>query len=388
MNLDIDYILRGFSSLMGVPVRRYEEGKEVLFSSLNKFPIDPFMLDEAKVLSQKEEIGYYLDEDDFYYCYLNQGPMTVVIGPTRNTPASEQCLKLLALHLEIPLQEVTEFMKNMSLLSTIPYKCVLESLLMLRYIMTGEKKSFVSLFFDGNHPVTSKPPVISEDMIVHSSYSVEQDILRIVRNGDLSKLSSYVSALPNFNVGILSPDIIRQEKNSFITTVTLISRAAIEEGVDVNESLSLSDYYIRKCESCRKVKDIVTLYYEMVRSYTEKIQQKKSLSPLQYQVLTYIRNHLDKPILLNEIAEFCSFSKSFLCLRFKEETGKTVNDYIHEVKIEKAKELIGSGLSFSSVSYYLGYSSQSHFTKTFEKVTGVTPSEYKVGINNKLWISH
>lgn len=377
MNLDIDYILRSFSSLMGVPVRRYEDGKKVLFSSINKFQYDPFLSDETEVLSCKDEIGYYLDEDDFYYCYLNQEAMTVVIGPTRNTPASIQCLKLLALHLDIPLDLVPDFMKSMSLLSTIPYKCILESLLMLYYILTGKKKNLVSLFFDENREVPQKTPLISDEMVVHSSYSVEQDVLHIVKDGDLSKLNAFISSLPNFNVGILSPDIVRQEKNSFITTVTLISRAAIEEGVNVNEALDLSDYYIRKCESCTKIKDIVSLHYEMVRAYTEKVHQKKSMSLLQYQVLTFIKNHLDKPILLEEIAEFCSFSKSNLCLRFKAETGKTVNDYIHEVKIEKAKELIASGLSFSSVSYYLGYSSQSHFTKKFEKIAGLTPSEYK-----------
>ncbi len=377
MNIDIDYVLRSFSSLMGVPVRHYEDKTEVFFYSLIKFHYDPFLLDEEKVLDQKEEIGYYLDEDDFYYCYLNHGKTTIVIGPTRNTPAEEQCLKLLALRLEIPLDRIGEFMKNMSLLSTIPFKCVLESLTMLYYIMTGEKKNLVSLFFDESKETNEKVPQITEKSIVHSSYPIEQDILHIVKSGNVQALESFISSVPNFNAGILSPDALRQEKNSFIATITLISRAAIEEGVQVNEALSLSDYYIRKCESCSKAKDISTIYYEMTKTYTERVRMRKSMSPLQYQVLSYIQKHLDRMISLEEIAEACSFSKSSLCLRFKEETGKTVSNYIHEVKIGKAKELIEVGLSFSAISYYLGYSSQSHFTKTFEKISGITPSDYK-----------
>lgn len=377
METDIEYLLVTFSSLMGIPVRHYQQGKLLSFHSLIPLSYDPFLLEEEEVLSKKERIGYYLNDDDFYYCYLNQGDRTIVIGPTRNVPASEQVLKFVALRLSVPLEEIHTFTNQMSLLSTIPYKCVLESLAMLSYILTGEKIDKLSAYLSEGKKSEPKVRPSFEENASHSSYPVEQKILSLVRSGKEEDIDSYISSLPVFNTGIVSSESLRQNKNMFVATITLVSRAAIEEGVDINLALGLSDFYIRKCESLLTEKEIGTLYYQMVKDYTGRVHQKKMLSPLKYQIACYIEKHLDYPISLEELSESCSLSKSSLCLKFKEETGKTLNSFIHERKIEKSKELIRSGLSFSAISYYLGYSSQSHFTRMFEKVTGLSPLEFK-----------
>lgn len=62
----------------------------------------------------------------------------------------------------------------------------------------------------------------------------------------------------------------------------------------------------------------------------------------------------------------------------KSETGLSVNEFINEIKVGVAKNVLKTtNNSILSISDYLGYNSQSHFVKTFKKITGVTPSEFR-----------
>ena len=71
-------------------------------------------------------------------------------------------------------------------------------------------------------------------------------------------------------------------------------------------------------------------------------------------------------------------SRSRLSTAFREQTGITLNDYVHRVKIGEAKELLADRTkSVSLISDYLGYSSPSHFVRAFRKYTGRTPLSYR-----------
>ena len=71
-------------------------------------------------------------------------------------------------------------------------------------------------------------------------------------------------------------------------------------------------------------------------------------------------------------------SRTHLAARFKQITGMTLTDFILSEKTEEAKRLlISTDKSLLAIGEYLGFSSQSHFTKVFKKYSGKTPSEYR-----------
>ena len=71
-------------------------------------------------------------------------------------------------------------------------------------------------------------------------------------------------------------------------------------------------------------------------------------------------------------------SRSHLSTRFKNEAGMNLTEYIHYIKISEAKHLLAhTNKNLSIISNYLGYSSQSHFTRMFKKIVGVSPIEYR-----------
>ncbi len=98
------------------------------------------------------------------------------------------------------------------------------------------------------------------------------------------------------------------------------------------------------------------------------------------QMMSYINSHYDQGLSLNQLAKEMNLNANYLSQVFKKETGKTFLKYITELRIEKAKELLDSGdRSVSQIASSLGFNDYFYFLKTFKRVTGLTPKQYKQG---------
>lgn len=98
------------------------------------------------------------------------------------------------------------------------------------------------------------------------------------------------------------------------------------------------------------------------------------------QMMRYIDSHYDQGLTLNQLAEEMNLNANYLSQVFKKETGKTFLKYITDLRIEKAKKLLDSkNYSISEVASRLGFSDYFYFLKTFKRVTGLTPKQYKQG---------
>lgn len=101
------------------------------------------------------------------------------------------------------------------------------------------------------------------------------------------------------------------------------------------------------------------------------------------QVLNIIENTLNEDISVFELAERCNVSTAYLKKIFSKYTGKGIHEYILELKMTLAKQMLKSGLSVTDVAESLAFSSQNYFSCVFKKRTGFSPSEYKK-ISNQL----
>lgn len=98
------------------------------------------------------------------------------------------------------------------------------------------------------------------------------------------------------------------------------------------------------------------------------------------QVHNYIDQHyMDANLSLNEIAGMVSLSPSHFSTVFSQETGQTFKEYLTEVRIRHAKELLRSTtLKSFEISYQIGYSDPHYFSYVFRKHTGLSPKEYRL----------
>jgi transcriptional regulator GlxA family with amidase domain len=95
-------------------------------------------------------------------------------------------------------------------------------------------------------------------------------------------------------------------------------------------------------------------------------------------IVQYVGSNLDQDLTLNKLARLVSLSPSRMCYLFKEEMGVSPGEYIKDLRLEKAGELLETtSLSVKEIRIRVGMSDQSHFARCFKRVYGVTPCEYR-----------
>jgi two-component system, response regulator YesN len=99
-------------------------------------------------------------------------------------------------------------------------------------------------------------------------------------------------------------------------------------------------------------------------------------------IKSYTEQNLDKELSLTRLADELHFNPSYLSRLFKHVTGKSVSEYIAEIKINKARELLSkSNMKINEIAGSLGFESSSYFTRFFKKYTDLGPQEYRDSIN-------
>lgn len=101
----------------------------------------------------------------------------------------------------------------------------------------------------------------------------------------------------------------------------------------------------------------------------------KKITP---EVLKYIKDNYNKKITLKELAKHNFYNASYFSTVFKECFGKTPLEYINEIRIEKAVELIKkSDMTIEEICHEVGYHNKNHFYKIFKSATGMTPNDFR-----------
>ena len=93
----------------------------------------------------------------------------------------------------------------------------------------------------------------------------------------------------------------------------------------------------------------------------------------------YLKSHVTKKFSLETIAKALYVNGSYLSRTFKAETGRTLLWYHNHLRCEKAKELLTHNeYTIAAVGDLCGFVSSAHFSHVFKKMTGMTPSAYRL----------
>ncbi len=97
----------------------------------------------------------------------------------------------------------------------------------------------------------------------------------------------------------------------------------------------------------------------------------------------FISDHQGDEISLGDVARAVNMSTFYFCKTFKKATGHTFTEYLSRVRIEKARELlVNPNVRISEVAYAAGFQSLTHFNRTFHRVLGESPTEYRATLVN------
>lgn len=122
-------------------------------------------------------------------------------------------------------------------------------------------------------------------------------------------------------------------------------------------------------------------FMALLSAAAELIHPKRMLyeqaPPLINRIKGWIDRHCHEPISLAAVSEAAGISESYLSKVFAKESGETFVEYLTRRRIDKAIEMLGTGMKIYEIGEKVGYPNQGHFSKTFKKITGRSPQEYR-----------
>ncbi|MFK4439014.1 AraC family transcriptional regulator [Paenibacillus sp. RC21] len=95
-------------------------------------------------------------------------------------------------------------------------------------------------------------------------------------------------------------------------------------------------------------------------------------------IIEWTRIHAEEPITVTDLARKFNYNKDYISRLFKQNTGMRPLEFIHSIRINKAKELISrTDMSIKQVAEEAGYTDEKYFMRMFKKIVNMTPSQYR-----------
>lgn len=118
---------------------------------------------------------------------------------------------------------------------------------------------------------------------------------------------------------------------------------------------------------------------EIIKDVFLCLKEKNIYNEPALNIIKYINEHYNSyDLSLEDISKNTFLTPAYICVIFKDFTGKTVNKYITEYRIMQAKELLkDSNIKMNDIALKVGYRDGNYFAKIFKKETGYSPSEYR-----------
>ncbi|MBB3111510.1 two-component system response regulator YesN [Paenibacillus phyllosphaerae] len=230
----------------------------------------------------------------------------------------------------------------------------------------------------GNGAFRYSPPDNQGEMWMYSAES-EQEFLFAFRSGNLAKCTAWLQAVfaemgaahtlpaPS-DVEHLFRGLALRMFRIMLEKFSRPALEAFERRMDASRlagSMELTDYrswLIALCEAGCGL---------MERERSSESQR------IIYRSMDYIKSNLHLDLTLELCARAVNLSWGYYSNLFKKVTGTTFQQYVTQLRIERAKELLLADYQVQEIAQQLGYEHRRYFSEVFKKQTGLTPTEFK-----------
>ena len=222
--------------------------------------------------------------------------------------------------------------------------------------------------------------------VLEEHYEMQQQLMQAVASGQTHKAELCFAKLSARQMESRASSQLRNIKNYTIILNTLLRIAAGNGSVHPMSLDSISSRYAHKIESLTSESALNALAKEMIDKYClmVKNQSQKGFSLLVRKIITRINIDLTADLSLKTQAELLNVNPSYLSTLFKKETGVTLTEYVTRKRIDYALLLLNStDMQVQLIAQHCGIPDVNYFTKTFKKLIGKTPKEYRDSLSSR-----
>jgi AraC-like DNA-binding protein len=207
-------------------------------------------------------------------------------------------------------------------------------------------------------------------------------LLDKVRNGDFNFQEIAFEAMTDSRyIQSMGAVTMERAKQIVFSTMDMCCKAALESGVKEKAADALRDRHVPIIASSAMAHEImrqcILFIYHLIR-LVRKSKGKKNFSEPVHDCCIYIQEHANEPITIEFLAKQAGYSADHLSKKFNQEVGAPLKGYIMRAKIQYARILLTTtSMPIGEIADFFCFSSNSHFTKTFQRYVHGTPAEYR-----------
>lgn len=212
-------------------------------------------------------------------------------------------------------------------------------------------------------------------------YRAEKTLLQLLTEGDLNYRDAQALMISVEHVPQYTDEELENHKIYSIIFTNHCAQAAVEGGLSVSLSYVLGDTYIKTILASRSVKELSEKRWQIFHDYVQRVHSSRRdtrFSPMVQSSCDFLRLHFAEQIGIEALADRLGYSKYYLSMRFKKETGITVNDYLKFARVERAKILLKTtDRSVGQIALDVGFNSRVFFERVFREKVGMTPLQFR-----------
>ncbi|MDO4260738.1 MAG: response regulator [Eubacteriales bacterium] len=199
-----------------------------------------------------------------------------------------------------------------------------------------------------------------------SPYEYEKNIMKSSFSGQAHELQLLFDEYYHF---MKTNKASRQDFLDSALRLVIYASSLQKEDVNINEFERL----IHESETAKEVLDLITSLflpasYETAADFNMQIRA----------ALDYMKKNFKEDLHLEDVAKIVYLSPGYFCRIFKKTTGYSFKEYLHRLRIEKAKELIlQKDYKYYEIAEMVGYKNYKYFSSYFNKITGYSAREYR-----------
>lgn len=135
-------------------------------------------------------------------------------------------------------------------------------------------------------------------------------------------------------------------------------------------------YFCRSCKYSEKSQEISTNIHNLLTIFDKEIASMTiHISQIKHVIM---ENYLSSDFSITLVADYFHVSIAYMSYLFKKKTNSNLSDYVWDLRLEKAKELLDTTtMSIDDISIAVGYLNSSSFRRKFKQATNIAPSQYR-----------